>query len=108
MKKEKTIEAVRLDVSFARGDQDVHFTELLSFREEKLRIKIRSNAYKSQSTAVLEIWDPAGRQWNEVVRLHAPEMQTKEGLCYGPGVRTTADFISDRNVLLNRAMLVLA
>lgn len=108
MKKQNAAEAVRVDVSIARGSQDVFFTELLSFREEKLRIKIRSNSYKDQCSAELEIWSAAGRQWNEVVRLHAAEMQTEKGLCYGPQMVLPADFAKDRAVLLNRAMLVLA
>jgi len=96
----------RLDVSVARGQQDVTFTELLEREGEKFRIKIRSNAYKSQSSAVLEIWSPGARQWNELVRLDPMEMSTPEGLCYSRELRSEGEFLVDRGTLIRRALLV--
>jgi hypothetical protein len=89
---------------FAKGQQDVELLELYSQGRTRLRVRIRSNAYKAQCHAVIERWD--GDEWQEVWRLNPMMMETKEGLCYAVHA-STKDFTADTYTLLLQASRVL-
>jgi hypothetical protein len=79
----------------------------VAFRGRKLRIEIRSNAYKFQSHAWLDVLEADPMKWNRICWLPAAAMITEEGLAYLPGAtsRTPADwssrFAEDRAALLD-------
>lgn len=97
----------RLSLIVAADRQDVTWLEHASFRGQKVRIEIRSNAYKSQCHAWLDVLEPAPMQWNRICWLPAASMITEEGLAYLPGAtsRKPAEwgsrFAEDRAALLD-------
>lgn len=64
--------------------QDVTLRYLLTHGDHKVRVTIRSNAYKAQCFATAEVWSPVELKWNKVVHLSGNQLQTEEGLCYRP------------------------
>lgn len=92
--------------------QDVERLELIQFGEHKLRLEIRSNAYKFQSHATVDILDKsAGIKWNQLVFRPPLAMETKEGLCYQPQAERR-DFLpdmgADRLWLLDQVRMLLS
>jgi len=96
------------------GQQSVTFEQLLEVAlsrdgqrdTHKLRLRIKSDAYRAQSHARIERWD--GAEWKEVAHLAPGIMATKEGLIYGiRGEIPDAWFEQDRAALLDRAVCTL-
>lgn len=90
--------------TLTKGGQSVTYRELCTTAGgDKLRIDIKSDAYRSQSHARIERWD--GAQWQTVWSIAPDAMATREGLY----VRqfADADFVTDRCALLNHAAVIL-
>ena len=102
-------------VSALEGSQDVVLVELGQQGEHKLKIKIRSNAYKSQCSAVISRFD--GTQWHPLYSIDGGAMKTEEGLIYkvrrpianvnDPQPVHIGSFVDDYAALLNRAEQIL-
>ncbi len=113
MTKQQRPIAASLHVSIGKSNQDVHYVEILSMpavetsHDHRLRVRIRSNAYKFQSHALIERW--SGEAWHEVYTLTPGTMQTREGLY----LVEVADrerpplFQADRDQLIARASEIL-
>lgn len=56
---------------FSRGQQSWDFEQMFALCGETLRVRIRRDAYVHQSHAKVDIFDPAGRVWNELARIPA-------------------------------------
>ena len=89
------------------GGQSIIFKETFEYNSHKLEVKIKSDAYKSQSYARVFIWSKEQLQWNKLTDLHYSNMKTKEGLSYCQGKRTINDFKEDVDQLLNQAKEIL-
>ena len=96
-----------LTVSISKGSQDVRFEELVKVGGEKLLLQIRSDSYQVQCWAVVKIWDPAKRCWNDLASVHYGQMRTQKGLSYQPRPVVANDFTVDRAELLRKALLVI-
>jgi len=103
-----------LDSKLSKGSQDQTLIRLYSKSigdavNEKLRIRIRSDAYKGQGFAYCEIYSAKKRKWNPLVHIEPGLMETAEGLCYQPehNLATELDFRNDEIELLRMAELVL-
>ena len=97
-----------LTTELAEGQQDVNYTQLLQLgKVHKLRLQIRSNAYKFQCSAKVERWD--GNRWQQVARIDPMAMATPEKLCYHRGSRgeLLKAFEHDRETLLDQAQMIL-
>jgi hypothetical protein len=103
-------EFVTLSSTQTVGGQDVTLLELLQFGKHKLRLTIRSNAYKFQSHARVEVLDQQPVKWNMLVYRPHEDMKTPEGLCYHSGNKTR-NFLpvmgEDRLWLLDQVRLLL-
>lgn len=90
--------------TLTKGGQSVMYRELCTTAGgDKLRIDIKSDAYRAQSHARIERWD--GEQWQLVWSIAPDAMATREGLY----VRTfsDADFTADRATLIKHAAVIL-
>lgn len=94
---------VHTDVTKLRDD--VHFTQLLVVKDQRLRVEIRSNAYKEQSYSRVEFWN--GSKWTEVWTLVGNNQTTMHGLVYKQNWDDVAQFMMDRNKLFVLACEVL-
>lgn len=106
-----------VDKRICRGSQDIDYVEILTLvgkagrtaAAHKLRIKIRSNAYASQSYARVDRWD--GGQWQLVHELGQGNMKTPASLyTWNESVHGTleAKFAADRNELVRLAGAILS
>ena len=95
---------INTDKSLSFGQQDVKLFELLNYGDHRLRLNIRSDAYKSQCHAKFEVFNKAGMTWSVIVYRPAADMKTQEGLAYMPPSKkaTEADFKADRDWLLKQ------
>jgi hypothetical protein len=105
-------------VTVDNTSQSVYYVELLRLEQgDKLRISIRANAYRDQSSADIERWD--GSQWRQVFHLNGGAMFTavegmyvraeyKQPIRGSFNGRTFQDFAQDRAYLITRAQEVLA
>ena len=82
-----------VDQQMSRGGQDVTFKLLATFRlvgddnkdiTRKFRFEIKSDSYRQQCYARVEVWSKTSLCWNEVYRLRGEEMATPEGLHHKP------------------------
>ena len=97
------------------GPQSWEYEELIDIGAHRLRIRIDSDAYDNQSTAICERWD--GNMWREVSHIAGLVMESRHGtidekrpVSYGRHEMTpamTKAFESDRNQLLREARMVL-
>lgn len=69
------------------GQQSITRLEHLQFGEHKLRLTIKSDSYKFQSYATLEVLNKATMEWSKVVYRPHSDMVTQEGLVYRPDVQ---------------------
>lgn len=87
------------------GSQSVTFRELCTTAGgDKLRIDIKSDAYRAQCHATVDRWD--GNQWQLVWSVKPEAMATREGLYVARNV-TAAEFSADRANLLKHAAVIL-
>jgi hypothetical protein len=104
---EVKMRATTISKEVHKGSQSVTLTEVISVlvngKKHKLRITIKSDAYRQQCYARVKRW--TGSTWNEVH--HILDMKTPEGLKHQRDVGE-ADFKDDRNELLRVAERVLA
>ena len=72
-----------VDQQMSRGGQDVTFKLLATFRlvgddnkdiTRKFRFEIKSDSYRQQCYARVEVWSKTSLCWNEVYRLRGEEM----------------------------------
>lgn len=97
-----------LDTKLAQGDQDVILVNLYRAAQgEKLKVRIRSNAYEAQCSASCSIWSPEKRAWNSLVSIEPSLMATESKLCYQPKKAGAGAFEADVKELLRMAALVL-
>lgn len=96
-----------LDMNISAGSQDVMYRELLQVGTHRLRISIRSDSYRDQCYARVEIWSPAESKWNFVECVHHGSMVTEKGLRYLQRPAIVKDFSADRDELIRLASLVL-
>lgn len=68
----------------SRGGQDITARRVFKIGDLKVRITIKSDAYKFQSFARSEVWNPTELKWNQVHNIPHGQMATREGLCYLP------------------------
>lgn len=73
----------------------------------KIRTTVKSDSYKFQSYAVLDIWKNDELKWSRVCNIHYSAMSTKEGLYVYPNIGLT-HFIIDNQDLLTKAEMILA
>ncbi len=108
-----TVKFELLARDMSKGGQSAHLVDLVALTiakgssraHHRLRVRIKSDAYKGQSSAVVERWDEGA--WQEVWRLTPAAMATAEGLCYVRALGIEA-FELDRTLLLDRAAAVLS
>lgn len=98
-----------LSLDIAPGGQSIHFTELLFGWDHRLRISIKSDSYRQQSYARMEVWSSAALTWNGVASIHHGSMRTRIGLSSLPGGSglKALEFQADRDELIRLAGLVL-
>lgn len=104
----KDYECRPLNTEVAVGDSDAILTQIYEFSGgHKMRLKIRSNAYRFQCSAKIERHD--GAQWHELARIEPMAMETPHGLVYGKRTRgeLMRAFDADRETLLDQATLTL-
>ena len=94
---------VHTDITKLRDD--VHFTQLLVVQDQRLRVDIRSNAYKEQSYSRVDYWN--GTKWTEVWTLAGEVQSTSHGLTYKQNWNDLHHFMMDRNKLFVIACEVL-
>jgi len=99
----KTIKPALIEQTINEGRQDVIARRILKLGEFKVRLTVRSDAYRGQCYARAEVWNPSALSWNVVHNLHPEEMTTREGLWYLPNKRglSADNFIIDFNRLLD-------
>lgn len=90
----------------AAGNQDVSCEQYVTVNARKVRLDVRSNAYKSQSHARAFVWDQQALRWNALCEIPPALMNTPEGLCYRPGAPSAAPFERDLTLLLRRARAI--
>lgn len=95
-----------ISLSVAPSGQNVLYTEILARPSgTKLRIRIVSNPYATQSYAVIEHW--RGGEWIQIHSL--TPMKTPIGLYVSPESKRGADaFKADRDELYRVALAVLS
>ena len=71
-----------LNSTIAKGDQDVILDSIYEHLDHKLRVKIRSDSYIFQCSAVIEIFTDNG--WKNLHSIHYGIMNTPKGLYYKP------------------------
>lgn len=96
--------------SVAKDGQSVTLTEICQFKEAKLRIRVKSDAYEAQSFARIELWSE--NRWSEIYTLHGSEMKTPSKLVYYKPATTPVeawanDFNGDTNLLKSLAEKIL-
>jgi hypothetical protein len=104
-------EFIVLSSTQSLGQQSVTLLQLLSFGKHKLRLTIKSDAYKFQSHARVEVMETSPAiKWNVLVYRPHGDMKTPEGLCYhsGAGTRNFMPAMGeDRLWLLDQTRLLL-
>ena len=96
------------------GSQDVDYVELGRIEkngtEVKVKIDIRSNAYKFQCHAEAYVWSHVDHTWNLAYSINPAAMATKEGLSYMPRSKapTVRDFQDDRDTLVRQVNFILS
>lgn len=107
-----------LSLEVVKSKQAIEYREVLTLKEFKLRLEMKSDAYKEQCYARISLWN--GKEWSLVDSIHYSLLSFKEGLIYvqhnQPSTVSTemthkqnvGYFIKDRNILLHRAYNILA
>ncbi len=94
-------------LQISKSQQDVYYTEVGELNGNKVKIEIRSNAYKFQSSAVAFVWSEINKCWNRAVELHSSLMATEEAL-YAKRAAPTSDwFGADRDNLVSHLNFLL-
>jgi hypothetical protein len=96
-----------IDLQFHETGQDVVYRHTFSTGPHKMKIDIRSNPYKFQCHAFIDLWN--GYEWKRVFSIDPGAMKTPEGLVYLPN-RTGISmkhFVADNNRLLAVAASIL-
>lgn len=78
----------------------------------KVFVRVRSNAYKLQCSAWVQVWHPVELKWNMVYSMPVAEMQTPEGMyVWSPGcvhgMYAPQHFQADIDKLLEAAKAIL-
>lgn len=108
-----------LSSAFAFGPQSVSMLELLECNGHKLRIEIKSDAYKEQSHALVSVLEKDVVRWHAIHTIMPGNMKTPSGLIYGSEAQRTRvkgqqvpesimkQFNADRTELISIAILLL-
>jgi hypothetical protein len=96
-------------VRVSRGSQSAEYVALARMNggavAHSLRVRIDYDAYRDQSSGVIERWD--GGQWREVYRMHGGELAGWiDGIAYRSPVEAKM-FAADADTLINLAAEVL-
>lgn len=75
---------IPLHTEIALARDDVTYTGTFSHLGRKVRIRIRSNAYDFQCSAIVETLDETKLAWNPLASIHHSRMKTPDKLCYSP------------------------
>jgi len=95
-----------MNPDISKSSQGVKFLELLKTEQGRpVRIRIESDAYANQSSAVIELFD--GDKWNEVWRIPAGSMETPAGLYARREWKSAVPFRADRAELIAKAERIL-
>ncbi len=100
-----TLKTVQKEI--AKGDQYMHYTEIVDIAGEKLKISIKSDAYESQTYARIKVFSPTEKTWNDLASIHYSKMQTPAKLVYKASHDDPAHYQADRNALIDTACSVL-
>jgi hypothetical protein len=100
-----------IEQSINKGQQSLDYKELLNFNGVKLKISIKSDSYKQQCFAKIEVWNDF--KWNLIDSIHYNEMNTDSKLVYNfssesPNKSDNHLFKADRNKLLDIAKSILS
>lgn len=96
-----------LSVTVSPGQQSVTWLELLQFGKHKLRVTIKSDSYKFQCMARIEVLDADPVKWNILAYRPHGVMQTEEAMRWVLGRVYQKEFSADRQWLLDQARLLL-
>jgi hypothetical protein len=102
------IQVTLIDQTIAKKRSDVTFTEILKYKSHKLRVRIRSNSYDFQNSAVIDRWD--GAKWNVVYTIPYTAMTTPDGLATvrEPATMLGKYFLDDREKLVKMALKIIS
>lgn len=93
-----------LHLEIGIGSQDAIYKEVIDLQNRKLRIIIRSDAYKNQCFAKIEFLGVRSERWNELADIHYSKMDTPSELAYSKSRDDlTSLFAADRAALLKQA-----
>lgn len=92
-----------------KGRQSILATRVLKLASgHKVRITIRSDSYRFQSSARAEVFNPTELKWNGLASIHYAAMQTPPGLVYASAPPAAWCFAADMASLLAQAKAILA
>lgn len=106
-----------LSLEVVKSKQAIEYREVLTLKEFKLRLEMKSDSYKEQCYARISVWN--GKEWSFVDSIHYSLLSFKDGLVYvqhnQPSTVSTeitqkqnvGYFLKDREILLNRAYNIL-
>lgn len=83
------------------------FTPNVGSKDLKIRIRIKRDAYDSQSYALAEGFDPDRLKWQEIVSIPYPKMVCLKISYIADDVRAK-DFLEDEQTLLNEVKVLLS
>lgn len=107
-----------LSLEVVKAKQAIEYREVLTLKEFKLRLEMKSDSYKKQCYARISVWN--GKEWSFLDSIHYSLLSFKDGLISVPHnqpinvptekthEQNVGYFIKDRNILLNRAYNILA
>lgn len=104
--------AKRMTQKAWHAEQSWYYEALWEASGEKLRLRIRRNTYDFQSYAIIEIYDPAQRKWNDLAAIPFANMASMAINAYTRPEdfernHLIRNFEADENTLLNEARMVL-
>jgi hypothetical protein len=99
--------AETINVWLTKGDQSVTYTELLAYKDFRLRIAIKSDAYAKQSFAKIDVFSLNQLQWNSLWVIPQGGMETKSGLHHAPDWEKSIHFQRDRLELISNVVEIL-
>lgn len=72
------------ETTISSGQNATVYMELYEILGQRVRVSIRSDAYKEQCYARAEVWDISRKAWNQIHYVHPSKMATPEKLVYHP------------------------
>lgn len=106
-----------LSLEVVKSKQAIEYREVLTLKEFKLRLEMKSDSHKEQCYARISVWN--GKEWSFVDSIHYSLLSFKDGLVselHNQPINLTREkiheqnvryFLKDRDILLNRAYNIL-